>query len=203
MANPDISGGVKFPSKSSNIKEMREKEKAQKLALKKKQTPFTSDVNIFDVFKVLGGAHKVGVTNIVKGVLQFLDTYSIINLSSTCKLLQSDIKESRVMTHPVHHNTRINKIQEFEKKKKEIEKKKIKDNEMLFEYRRQKTFEKIHKQLIHINQFQPDKYESTKKTIFAMWENEYKSTLYFDIGSKRLVATNRKYDKGYVPYFGD
>ena len=98
---------------------------------------------------------------------------------------------------------RINKIHEIEEKKNKIKEKKIKDNENLFEYIKQKSLEKICKQLIHFNQFQPDKYESTKKNLFAMWKNEYHSTLYFDIGSKRLIATNRNYDKGYVPYFGD
>jgi hypothetical protein len=198
MENSDISG-----SKASMIKQMREKEKAQKLARKLKQLPFKSDVNIFDVFRVLNSAHQVGVTNIVEGVLQFLDTCSIINLSSTCKLLQSDIKESRIMILPIHYNTRINKIYEIEEKKNKIKEKKIKDNENLFEYIRQKTLEKICKQLIHFNQFQPDKYESTKKHLFAMWKNEYNSTLYFDIRNKRLIATNRNNDEGYVPYYGD
>ena len=195
----DIPRGVKSPS----LKEMREKEKAQKLAYKRKQIPFkseipfTSDCNIFDVFRVLGGAHTVGVTKGIiinmpmEGVLGFLDTYSIVSLASTCTLLRSDISDSKIMLLPIHYNLRMQKIQEREKKLQEYA-----------EYAKYKTFKQIHKQLIHINRFQADKYESVKKDLFAMWKSKYHSTLYFSIETKKLIATNHDYGN-YVPYFGD
>ena len=201
MATMDIPRGVKSPS----LKEMREKEKAQKLAYKRKQIPFTSDCDIFDVFRVLGGAHTVGVTKGIiinmpmEGVLGFLDTYSIASLASTCTLLRSEISDSKIMLLPIHYNLRRQKIQELEMKKKSQE---LEDKKKLQEYAKHKTFKQIHTQLIHINRFQADKYESVKKDLFAMWKSKYHSTLYFSIETGKLIDTNHDYGNN-VPYFGD
>jgi hypothetical protein len=61
------------------------------------EKPPTIKVNLLDVFAVLTSAHLVcSATNKVEGILQFLDPHSIVNLASTCKIIQSDIQNSNI-----------------------------------------------------------------------------------------------------------
>jgi hypothetical protein len=199
MAHTEIPSGVKTSTMS--MKDIREKEKAQKAARRQKMeaqktfSEFKSDLHLVDVFAVLQDAHKVcRQTNIVEGILPFLDLSSVLKLASTCKTLRTDVKKSNIRNHPIYvqmySQMRINKMEAIHAlHQKEVEEMKRVKYE---------TLEKIRKQLVHIARFKPANYESVKNTLFLEWKTKYKTNL--------QVTWNGVYEysdrgDGYVPYF--
>jgi hypothetical protein len=167
------------------IKEMKKQQKAQKEAWKLKQLIKQQNKllapNIIDVFGILESAHKcVYPKNQIEGILQFLDTKSIIMLSSTCKSLKTDIKNSNVINHPSYIQGHFEIILNYKNKLKLLEEENNKNKLYLAQTEKINFGDKIHRQLIHVKRFNPENFEKTKRDFIREWKLKYNRKLVFN-----------------------
>jgi len=169
---------------SNRINEMKKQQKMQKDAWKAKQTEYQQKKllapNLHDIFGVFENAHKCVYPKYkLEGILQFLDTKSIVMLSSTCKNFKKTIFNTNYINHPIHLKTRHEIMLNNERKIKFLENEKKVNQEYLARINKKKHAEKIHKQLVHIKRFNPEKFEDAKINFSREWKQTYNKTLLF------------------------
>jgi hypothetical protein len=146
---------------------------ARQKAFQEKQDIFNYKATIDDVFANLYNAHQcVSKVWKVDGILAFLDTLSIGRLALTCKTINSDIKESNVLSHPKHIVEISNQFQRINANR---------DARIASEraYEKQRYIRKIQGQLIHAGKFTPDKYKSERERIRRKWMERYNTKIIF------------------------
>jgi hypothetical protein len=134
-------------NKYDRINEMKKQQKMQKDVWKAKQSLYQQKKllapNLHDIFNVIENAHKCVYPKYkLEGILQFLDTKSIVMLSSTCKNFKKTIYNTNYINHPIHLNTRYEIQLNNEKKLKLLEKEKKANREYLAYINKKNIFRK-------------------------------------------------------------
>ena len=171
-----------FQSIKQKQKEQKAAYKAGRLAyetrqkaLQEKHAASNQKATIYDAFAHLHNAHQcVSKVWKVDGILSFLDTISIGRLAMTCKVLNSDIKESKILLRPDHKiEIAIRSVRSLAIRAERIA------NERAYE--KQRYVRKIQGQLVHAGKSTLEKYNSEKERIRMQWMERYNTKIVFTL----------------------